>query len=500
MKIIILGTGTSTGVPEVGCGCGTCRSKDSHDKRLRASVLLITEEGKRILIDCSPDFREQALRIGLDRLDAILLTHEHYDHIGGLDDLRTIAHQEELPIYGQSRVLQSIKERLHYVFTDKPYPGAAKLSLNPINGLESFKLLGLDVQPIEVQHGRLPILGYRIEDFTYITDMKSALPKEIDKLEGTRLLVINALRMLRPHPSHQTIKDVLNLWEAMQQKPEQTLLTHLSHHAPTHQQLSKQLPKKIELAYDGLSITIEKDKRMTCETFEKPTNLFEYKDCERIAYGEAWELQHQIFDEIIEQKRKGLKPISQILFCEHNPVFTLGKHGKEENRLFSIDFLKEQGYDWFEVERGGDVTYHGPGQITGYPILDLEQFALGLKAYIDLLEDSVIELLAFYKIRGTRNEGATGVWLDVGTPNARKICAIGVRSSRYVTMHGFALNVNNDLAPFQLINPCGFVNGKVTSMKEEVGQELDFYAVKQQLLAIISKRLKACQEKASLPE
>ncbi len=495
----MLGTGTSTGVPEIGCGCGTCRSNDSHDKRLRASVLLITDEGKRILIDCSPDFREQALRVGLDRLDAILLTHEHYDHIGGLDDLRTIAHQEVLPIYGQERVLQSIKERLHYVFTDKPYPGAAKLSLNPIDRLEAFEVAGLEVLPIEIQHGRLPILGYRIEDFAYITDMKSALPEEFAKLEGTRLLVINALRMLRPHPSHQTIRDVEVLLGELKQKPERTFLTHLSHHAPTHQQLSKMLPRELNVAYDGLSIVMEKNKIMTCETFEKPKVLFKCQDCERIAYAEAWKMQHQIFDEMIAQKRAGERPMSQILFCEHNPVFTLGKHGKEENCLYSIDFLKEQGYDWFEVERGGDVTYHGPGQITGYPILDLEQFGLGLKAYIDLLEDSVIELLDFYKIKGTRNEGATGVWLDVDKPHlARKVCAIGVRSSRYVTMHGFALNVNNDLTPFQLINPCGFVNGKVTSMKEEVGEELDFYAVKQQLLAIISKRLKACQEKAGL--
>ncbi len=495
----MLGTGTSTGVPEVGCGCGTCRSNDSHDKRLRASVLVITDEGKRILIDCSPDFREQALRIGLDRLDAILLTHEHYDHIGGLDDLRTIAYQKELPIYGQGRVLQSIKERLHYIFTDKPYPGVAKLSLNPIDALETFELLGLEVKPIEVLHGRLPILGYRLGDFTYITDMKTALPDELAKLEGTRLLVVNALRMLRPHPSHQTIRDVLALWQAFKQKPEQTFLTHLSHHAPTHQQLSEMLPKELNVAYDGLSIVMKKDKTMTYERFEEPKALFNYQDCERIAYAEAWEMQHKIFDEIIAQKRAGERPMSQILFCEHNPVFTLGKHGKQENRLFSIDFLKEQGYDWFEVERGGDVTYHGPGQITGYPILDLEQFGLGLKAYIDLLEDSVIELLDFYKIKGTRNEGATGVWLDVDKPQlARKICAIGVRSSRYVTMHGFALNVNNDLTPFQLINPCGFVNGKVTSMREEVGEDLDFYAVKQQLLTIISKRLKACKESASL--
>lgn len=487
----MLGTGTSTGIPEIGCGCGSCRSSDSHDKRLRASVLVITDSGKRLLIDCSPDFREQALRIGLDRLDAILLTHEHYDHIGGLDDLRTISWEEAIPIYGQQRVLDSIKDRLHYFFRASPYPGAAKLELKAIDTSQAFKLFDLDIIPIEVLHGRLPILGYRLGDFSYITDMKTADEGELAKLQGTRLLVINGLRMLRPHPSHQTIQDVLALLNKMESKPEQTLLTHLSHHAPTHAELSKTLAKGIDVAYDGLVITIEGTKAMTYKAFEEKEELFQYQDCGRIAYADAWAMQHRLFDEMIEQKRLGEKPMSQILFCEHNPVFTLGKHGEKANRLVSEDYLKSQGYEWFEVERGGDVTYHGPGQITGYPILDLEQFGLGLKGYIELLEDSVIELLAFYKIEATRKQGATGVWIDIDKPElARKICAIGVRSSRYVTMHGFALNVNNELTPFQLINPCGFVNGKVSSMKAEIGEELDFYTVKQQLLNIITKRLK----------
>ncbi len=492
----MLGTGTSTGVPEIGCGCGSCRSSDSHDKRLRASVLLITNAGKRILIDCSPDFREQALRIGLDGLDAILLTHEHYDHIGGLDDLRTIAWEKPIPIYGQQRVLDSIKERLHYIFRENPYPGAARLELIPLDELKRFSLFDVEIQTIEVLHGRLPILGYRIGDCAYITDMKTIEADELNKLEGVDLLVINALRMLRPHPSHQTVRDAFALLGQMKKKPEQTLLTHLSHHAPTYVELSKELPQDIAVAYDGLEITMEENK-IKMKPFEANKELFEYTDCGRIAYAEAWAMQHRIFDDLIAQKRLGNRPMSQVLFCEHNPVFTLGKHGDKGNRLVSEDFLKSQGYEWFEVERGGDVTYHGPGQITGYPILDLEQFGLGLKDYIDLLEESVIELLAFYKIEAGRRASATGVWLDVDKPDkARKICAIGVRSSRYVTMHGFALNVNNELTPFQLINPCGFVDGKVTSMKAEVGEDLDFYTVKQQLLNIITKHLKSSIKRA----
>ncbi len=496
MKIILLGTGTSTGVPEIGCGCGTCRSRDPKDLRLRASVLIITEQGKKILIDCSPDFREQALRIGLDHLDAILLTHEHYDHIGGIDDLRTIT-DKDLPIYGLKRVLDSIRERLHYIFRANPYPGAAKLELIPINKDKSFELFDLKVQAIEISHGSIPILGFRLGNFAYITDMKSCDETEWAKLQGVRLLIINGLRMLRPHPSHQTIQDVFQLWEKLEEKPEKTFITHLSHHAPPYTKLSKLCPKGIEVAYDGLEILLNNMQEMTTQTATKPAELFEYIDCERIPYATAWEMQHRYFDELLEHKHQKTEGLSRILFCEHNPVFTLGKHGVEANRLVSKEYLQSQGFEWFEVERGGDVTYHGPGQITGYPILDLEQFNLGLKAYIDLLEDSVIELLNFYKIVATRKDKATGVWLDADNPQlARKICAIGVKSSRYVTMHGFALNVNTDLSPFQLINPCGFVNGKVTSMKEEVKTELDFYTVKQQLLAIISRKLKEAQEQA----
>ncbi|MDO4691610.1 MAG: lipoyl(octanoyl) transferase LipB [Porphyromonadaceae bacterium] len=493
MKLIILGSGTSTGVPEVGCGCGLCQSSDPRDKRLRTSALIITDEDKRILIDCSPDFRQQALRLGLDRIDAILLTHEHYDHIGGLDDLRTIAWRTEIPIYGQPRVLDALRQRLHYVFGPHPYPGTPRLVLKEIEVDASFELFGLSIRPLPVMHGKLPILGYEIGDMTYITDMKTLEAEEWHRLSHQRLVVINALRMLKEHPSHQSIRDILSHLSEETDRPELTILTHLSHHAPSHRSMLELLPSNIRPACDGLCLMLQPDS-IHSSSVTAPIAPFEYVDCGRIAYAEAWSLQHKLFDQILEQKRMGEPTESFLLFCEHNPVFTLGKNGAEGNMLMSESYLKQEGYDWFRVERGGDVTYHGPGQITGYPILDLERYGIGLRAYIELVEDAIIELLALYGLRGERNPAGTGVWLDADKPAlARKICAIGVKSSRYVTMHGFALNVNTDLSPFRLINPCGFKDGKVSSIAQEVGYEVDFTVVKHQLSAIFFNKLKALQ-------
>lgn len=491
MKLIILGSGTSTGVPEVGCGCGLCQSPDPHDHRLRCSALLVTDQGQRILIDCSPDLREQAVRLGLDRVDAILLTHEHYDHIGGLDDLRTIAWHREIPIYGQKRVLDSLRSRLHYIFGPTPYPGTPRFRLHEISAGNEFELLGLRIRPLEVMHGRLPILGYEIGSMTYITDMKTMSAHEWERLSRQRLVVLNALRMLKEHPSHQSIRDILVHLPQLPSAPELLVLTHLSHHAPAHAQLEALLPPNIRPAYDGLCIELN-ESRLELYPSSKPQPPFEYRDCGRIAYAEAWELQHRLFDHILEQKHLGEPTDSYLLLCEHNPVFTLGKNGAEHNMLLDEATLAERGFDWFKVERGGDVTYHGPGQITGYPILDLERFGLGLRAYIELMEDAIIDLLALYGLKGERNPAGTGVWLDVDQSHrARKICAIGVKSSRYVTMHGFALNVNTDLKPFGMINPCGFKGGKVSSIAQEVGYELDFTVVKHQLSAIFFSKLKA---------
>ena len=178
-----------------------------------------------------------------------------------------------------------------------------------------------------------------------------------------------------------------------------------------------------------------------------------------------------------------------LLLVEHNPVYTLGKSGKQSNMLVSEQYLRSIGAEFFHIERGGDVTYHGPGQIVGYPILDLDKLGIGLREYIDILEQSVIEVVAEWGIQAGRIAGASGVWIDCNGPRARKICAIGVRSSRFVTMHGFALNVSTDLRYFQHINPCGFVDKGVTSIEKEVGHEVDFELVKQQVVNKLSEKL-----------
>jgi lipoyl(octanoyl) transferase len=189
------------------------------------------------------------------------------------------------------------------------------------------------------------------------------------------------------------------------------------------------------------------------------------------------------------------EPAQYLLFCEHPHVYTLGKSGDEANLLIREDFLKKIGATYFKTNRGGDITYHGPGQIVGYPIVDLESLGLGLKQYITLLEDAIVELLKTYGIHATRMEGATGVWLDADHPvKARKICAIGVRSSRYITMHGFALNVHTNLDYFTYINPCGFETRGVTSMQKELGGILDFEQVKLELKQILMTRFAESNE------
>lgn len=209
---------------------------------------------------------------------------------------------------------------------------------------------------------------------------------------------------------------------------------------------------------------------------------FSYYDLGRIEYGEALDLQTNSFQSLIDAKRKGLEEKNCLYSCEHNPVLTLGKSGKETNLLVPELLLKEKGVSLFHIDRGGDITYHGPGQITGYPVFDLDGFGMGLKAYIHTLEDIVIEFLLLYGVKAERLDGATGVWLDSKVPGAaRKICAIGVKSSHFVTMHGFALNINTDLTYYSLINPCGFVDKGVTSLAKELGAEQDFELAKSRL-------------------
>lgn len=186
-------------------------------------------------------------------------------------------------------------------------------------------------------------------------------------------------------------------------------------------------------------------------------------------YAEAWELQTEKFNQLIAAKASGAPLTNSLIFVEHPHVYTLGKSGKANHLLLSEEQLKAVNATYYLIDRGGDITYHGPGQLVCYPILDLEHYRLGLKNYIHLLEEAVIGVCRFYGIEAGRSQGATGVWLEVGTSRERKICAIGVRSSHYVTMHGLALNVNTDLRYFSYIHPCGFMDKGVTSLQHELG-------------------------------
>lgn len=207
-----------------------------------------------------------------------------------------------------------------------------------------------------------------------------------------------------------------------------------------------------------------------------------FHDLGRIDYTDALNIQTAAFEALLQAKKEGGKGENQLFFCEHQPVLTIGKSGKDSNLLIPEELLKQRGVSFFHTNRGGDITYHGPGQITGYPVFDLEHWNLGLKQYIHTLEEVIIRFLALYGIRGERLEGATGVWIDPEVKGrARKICAIGVKSSRFVTMHGFALNINTDLSYFSLINPCGFTDKGVTSLEKELGEKQDFEQAKQQL-------------------
>ncbi len=201
-----------------------------------------------------------------------------------------------------------------------------------------------------------------------------------------------------------------------------------------------------------------------------------------IDYQEAWDYQEKLFKQLMEAKIAGISSPNYLLFCEHQHVYTLGKSGSVNNLLISNRQLQQKNVSFIHTNRGGDITYHGPGQIVGYPILNLENFGLGIRDYVGLLEESIIKVLADFNLRGERLPGATGVWLDPGVPGkTRKICAIGVKASRFITMHGFAFNVNTDLQFFNYINPCGFTDKSVTSLAKELGQTLDFEAVRVQV-------------------
>lgn len=253
--VTFLGTGTSQGIPVIGSDHPVCHSTDPRDKRLRVSVLL-RWPGHTYVIDCGPDFRQQMLREQVTSLDGILLTHEHSDHTAGLDDIRPFNFMRggSLPFYAHKRVFESLKQRFAYIFaTENKYPGAPSIEAIEIDKETPFTLGGKKVIPIEAFHATLPVLGYRIDDFTYLTDVKTISDQEAEKVKGSKVLVINALREER-HYSHFNVEEALDFVERV--KPERTYFTHISHLMGFHRESEEKLPANVFMAYDTLTITL----------------------------------------------------------------------------------------------------------------------------------------------------------------------------------------------------------------------------------------------------
>lgn len=254
LKLTFLGTGTSQGVPIIGCPCRVCSSTNSYDKRLRSSVL-IRNETLTIAIDAGPDFRHQMLREKVGALDAILLTHEHRDHIAGLDDVRAFNYIQKraMDIYAEERVQEEIRKQFLYAFEHDKYPGVPNLNLHTI-GEKKFTIQGMSIVPIRVMHYKLPILGFRIGDLTYITDASNITVDEKKKFSDTKILIINALRM-EEHPTHFNLSKALELVKEI--SPEKAYLTHISHQMGLYSEVQKELPANVFLAHDGLSLDID---------------------------------------------------------------------------------------------------------------------------------------------------------------------------------------------------------------------------------------------------
>jgi phosphoribosyl 1,2-cyclic phosphate phosphodiesterase len=253
MNITFLGTGTSQGVPVIGCTCEVCTSLDFRDKRLRSSIQ-VEVSNQSFVIDTGPDFRQQMLRERVKRIDAILFTHAHRDHTAGLDDVRAYNFMQkmDMPVYGRQQVLDQLKIEYAYAFVKDSYPGIPRLLLNLIDQYP-FTVNGVQVIPLPVMHLKLPVLGFRFENFSYITDANHIPDDTIEKLNGTEVLVLNALQR-EPHISHFNLKEALQMIERI--APKTTFLTHISHKLGTHADVSKELPANVMLAYDGMQLTL----------------------------------------------------------------------------------------------------------------------------------------------------------------------------------------------------------------------------------------------------
>ena len=251
MRIRILGSGTSMGVPTLGCDCEVCRSTDPHDKRLRSSALVYTDDAV-ILIDCGPDFREQMLQVQPFVVpDAILITHEHSDHVGGLDDLRPSNVFGDVNVYAEDYTAHDLRTRLPYCFVEQKYPGVPGITLQEIKPFEPFKIKQTEILPLRVMHGKLPILGFRIGNLGYVTDMKTMPEASYDALHDLDILIMNALHVYE-HPTHQNIQQAIET--ALRIGAKETYFIHMSHYAGLHAVADKQLPPHIHFAYDGLTL------------------------------------------------------------------------------------------------------------------------------------------------------------------------------------------------------------------------------------------------------
>jgi len=253
LKVTFLGTGTSQGVPVIACQCAVCRSTDTRDKRLRTSIMIRCDDDTNMVVDTGPDFRYQMLRAGVRRLDAVLVTHAHKDHIAGMDDVRAFNYQQQqsIPVYGTVVTHESLKREFYYAFGEQKYPGVPRLELRPIVAGETFRVGTQSIIPIEVMHYQMPVMGFRVGNFAYITDAKTVSDESKALLKGVHTLVVNALQE-EPHISHFTKEEAIAFAEDIQATT--TYLTHISHRFGKHEDIEKMLPEGVYVAYDGLVI------------------------------------------------------------------------------------------------------------------------------------------------------------------------------------------------------------------------------------------------------